>query len=421
MKKAKLLAACLFLVVCAHGQEDLGRKITKELCSEKYFGRGYIKQGDSLAAAYLARLFEAHGLEKMGDSYFQPFQFNVNTFPGEMKLVLNGKSLIPGEDFMVDPASGSSDLKWSYRYLPKEELFSEQVMADLLYQLRNKPTWNALVIDLRGITGDSLKQVKGFAQGIAQACHVMSVSDEKFTFSVAQEQLPYTYVHVHGESFEKGVEITSQVEAVFKENHRARNVIACLPATRKTKNTIVLTAHYDHLGGMGAATYFPGGNDNASGTSMLFALAEEFKQQKKRKSNYVFIAFAGEEAGLLGSKHFVDTPLVNLKRIRFLLNLDIMGSGEEGITVVNGSVYQKEFDRLSAINTEKAYVKQVKIRGKAANSDHYWFSENGVPAFFIYTMGPNKHYHDVFDTYEELSFSEYNDLLHLITEFIKGF
>ncbi len=95
-----------------------------------------------------------------------------------------------------------------------------------------------------------------------------------------------------------------------------------------------------------------------------------------------------------------------------------MGSGEEGITVVNATEYPKQFQQLFDINTKKNYLTTIKKRGKAANSDHYWFSENGVPAFFIYTMGPNKNYHDVFDTYENLSFNEYNDLIKLLGEFI---
>jgi hypothetical protein len=72
---------------------------------------------------------------------------------------------------------------------------------------------------------------------------------------------------------------------------------------------------------------------------------------------------------------------------------------------------------LSSINSTQQFVSQVKIRGKAANSDHYFFSEAGVPAFFMYTMGPNKHYHDVGDTYENLSFNEFNDIFQLLVDF----
>jgi hypothetical protein len=66
-------------------------------------------------------------------------------------------------------------------------------------------------------------------------------------------------------------------------------------------------------------------------------------------------------------------------------------------------------------------VPLVKPRGPSANSDHYFFTEAGVPAFFIYTMGPNKHYHDVFDTYNELSFKAFDGLSLLFERFLRSF
>ena len=147
-------------------------------------------------------------------------------------------------------------------------------------------------------------------------------------------------------------------------------------------------------------------------------MAKYFKENPS-DYNILFIAFAGEEAGLLGSKYFVENPVLKLKKIKFLVNLDIMGSGEDGVTVVNATLFEKEFALLQQINTEKSLLKVVKKRGPAANSDHYWFTLQGVPAFFVYTMGPNKNYHDVFDIYGNLSFKEYEDITTLLIEFVK--
>jgi len=171
---------------------------------------------------------------------------------------------------------------------------------------------------------------------------------------------------------------------------------------------------------MGSQTYFPGANDNASGVAMLLELAKYFKENPL-DYNVMIIAFAGEEVGLLGSEYFVRYPWIDLKNIKFLVNLDIMGSGEEGITVVNGTKYTKEFNRLVKVNEEKKGLSLIKPRGEAANSDHYWFSKMNVPAFFIYTMGPNKNYHDVFDTYENLSFAKFNDIKDLLINFVRTF
>jgi Zn-dependent M28 family amino/carboxypeptidase len=112
---------------------------------------------------------------------------------------------------------------------------------------------------------------------------------------------------------------------------------------------------------MGENAYFPGANDNASGTTMLVTLAQYFKENPS-KYNLVFIAFAGEEAGLVGSEYFVNHPFFKLKKIKFLLNLDIMGSGEEGITVVNATEHKKEFEVLDKLNKEENFLSKIKKR-----------------------------------------------------------
>ena len=162
---------------------------------------------------------------------------------------------------------------------------------------------------------------------------------------------------------------------------------------------------------------FPGANDNASGVAMLLSLANYFSD-KSPKYNLVFMAFGAEEAGILGSKYYVENPLFPLQDIKFVLNLDIMGTGDEGITVVNGTQHKKQFKLLSDINKKHKYLPKIKIRGRAANSDHYWFSQLGIPSFFIYTMGGIKAYHDIYDRAETLPMSEFNDLYHLLIEFL---
>lgn len=416
--KAALLFVLIFQVSWNFAQLEEARRITSTLCSETYFGRGYVKGGDSLAALFLVDEFKKRGLKKIGKSYMQPFTFDVNTFPGKMEMKADGKALVPAIDFMVDPNSGSSAATWQYFLMGEKELSDERTLTQLRDELRGNRKWNSIVIDIRNLKGDSLKDARSLAPVLAQFCDVLVITDEKFTFSVGSEPFAHALIYMQGRCFQKGLKLETAIEHVFKKNHRANNVIALLPAAKKTNKTLVFSAHYDHLGGMGNATYFPGGNDNASGTSMLFTLADHFNNNPV-PYNIVFIAFAGEEAGLIGSKYFTEHPLIKLKDIRFLLNLDIMGSGEDGITVVNATLFPKEFESITALNDEHQYLKQVKKRGPAANSDHYWFTEKGVPAFFIYTMGDNKHYHDVLDTYEALSFNEYEDITKLISAFVK--
>jgi Zn-dependent M28 family amino/carboxypeptidase len=168
---------------------------------------------------------------------------------------------------------------------------------------------------------------------------------------------------------------------------------------------------------MGADALFPGANDNASGVALLLSMVKHYSVNKPKYS-VVFIAFSGEEIGLLGSQYFTDHPLFPLKKIKFLINFDLAGTGDEGIQVVNGKKYQSKFDLLTSINKERSLLPQIKIRGEACNSDHCMFHMKGVPCFYIYTLGGIQAYHDIYDKGETLPLTEFQDYFTLMAEFI---
>jgi hypothetical protein len=103
------------------------------------------------------------------------------------------------------------------------------------------------------------------------------------------------------------------------------------------------------------------------------------------------------------------------------LNLDLNGTGDDGIMVVNGKIHEKEFAALQRLNNQKQYFNLVKSRGKAANSDHYPFSEKGIKAFFIYTMGGTTAYHDVNDTAKNLPLTRFPELFRLLLDLSRAF
>ena len=418
--QSKILFIGLLLSFSSFGQIDEVKRITEELCSPEFHGRGYVHKGDSIAAVFLKKEFEKIGVEAYKKDYFQTFEFPVNRFPDSMQVNINGKKLTPGMHFMVDPASGSSHLKLTPFRIDAATAMDPDKLISSIRRVMGSNKYNSLAVDLAGVSADTLKELRGISQelGNVSKLPILEIIDSKFTWSVAQHQFEFPLIQIQDSIFQWDKDVTINIDAEFVESYQTQNVIAYIPAKKCSKKTIVFTAHYDHLGRMGAGTYFPGANDNASGTAMLITMAKYFKENPAN-CNVMFVAFAGEEAGLVGSKYFVEHPLINLKKIKFLVNLDIMGSGEEGITVVNATLFEDEFKMLQDINGEKQLLSKVKKRGPAANSDHYWFTEKGVPAFFIYTMGPNKHYHDVFDTYDELSFSEYHDITTLLIEFVR--
>ena len=246
----------------------------------------------------------------------------------------------------------------------------------------------------------------------------IQIEEKKLTWSVNnQQKFPVVYI------LRKALpaptsKIKIQVDASLI-NYNAKNIIGQIEG-QVPDSFIFITAHYDHLGQMGKKTYFPGGNDNASGTSMVLNLMEYYSNPiNKPRYTLVFILFAGEEAGLLGSEYYTTHPTKDLNKIKFLLNLDLMGTGEEGMMVVNGSIFEKEFSLLEKINSEKNLLKTIGKRGKAQNSDHYYFTEKGVPAFFFYTTGGRTAYHDIYDDGPGLPLTKFKEVFTLISTFIK--
>ena len=125
-----------------------------------------------------------------------------------------------------------------------------------------------------------------------------------------------------------------------------------------------------------------------------------------------------EMGGLVGSKYFVNNPLFPLNSIRFVVNLDMTGDATNGITVVNAIEQKKAFTLLNNINEQKSYLPKINERDQSANSDHYHFSQRGVPAIFIYGNGTKPYYHDVFDKVNELSLENIDGLSKLLIDFV---
>jgi hypothetical protein len=418
MRLALSLFFCLQLFA-SFGQQFPYRDLITQLCSPAFAGRGYVDDGAIKAANLIADEFQKIGLRPFKKNQQQYFNLPVQTFPGACLFVAGEDTLVPGVDYLIDPASaGTAPKKYQLVYCN----------AATLYRSTNAfkpcPKDRILVVSTSGYGGDTNKIMQSRLQELKRFAATIELSDKKLTWSVSQTASLYPAFQVLSSSFvARPQNAYIHLESKFIADFPSSNVIGYLPASQKAKKKpyIVLTAHYDHLGKMGSATYFPGANDNASGVGMLLYLADQLSKKRDPNYNYVFIAFGAEEAGLVGSKHFVEHPLFDLKQIRFLLNTDIMGSGEEGITVVNATLFKPEFEKLIELNEEGNYLPQIKSRGPAANSDHYFFTEKGVPAFFVYTMGPNKHYHDIDDRSEELSYAAFEPLAQLLISFLRSF
>lgn len=375
-------------------------------------GRGYVAGGDSLAADRIAAEFDRLGLEPLDGRRFQHFSFPVNSFPDSVRVAVDGRPLQPGVDFLVDPASGPADGTYRLVNLTLEDLLTAERRAMTMSVISG----NAARLRFPSTTNkDSLALFRSLEQEVVRHAPVFRTDVPKLIWSVAGRQYRNAVIDVRvGVVPDTAMDITLQVRPRMLPRHAARNVLGVVPARGGSKEWVIVSAHYDHLGHMGPDVVFPGANDNASGLAMLLCLAEAVKGEPLRR-NVLFVAFAGEEAGLAGSEWFVADRPIDLTKVAMVVNLDLNGTGEEGITVVNSTVQQRFFDQLVEINTRDGLLTAVKPRGPACNSDHCPFVEKGVPAVFIYTMGGIAAYHDVFDRPETLPLTEFEDLHRLLT------
>jgi aminopeptidase YwaD len=402
---------------------NYARTVVNTLASPAYKGRGYFGDGAELASSFIAAEFKKAGVIPLNDgSYFQPFNISVNTFPGRVELTLNKQQLTTAKDYLIDASSPSLTGKFKVYPLSRADLLDQQTLIKQL-QLAQEAF---LLIDNRPVENESAAD-KATADQILEQLNtapelklkgIIIYSTAKLTWTTLPFQGPRMVIFVNKPDLDPASinEINLAVDAKFVPDFVARNVTGMIKGRSQTDSTIVITAHYDHLGMLGNNVYLPGANDNASGVAMLLKFVKHYAKTKP-KYNTVFLAFSGEEIGLLGSKAFVEKPLVDLQKIRFLVNFDLAGTGEEGIKVVNGSIFKEKFEKLVTLNKEYKLLPKVDIRGAACNSDHCWFYEKGVPSFFIYTQGGISAYHDIYDRPETLPLTAFVPFFQLMTKF----
>ncbi len=421
MKLIRQLLFFIFLCNAALAQDiDYARQVINDLCAPEMYGRGYVNNGDEAAAHYLRNQLEKMVVSAFDFNYYQDFKMNVNAFPEAMEVDVDGKQLHPGIDFIVSPDAPSVNGEYDIIYLNKSVIGNPNKMDE--FEKADKKG-KAILLDSTGFNKVQKEYFLNAEMNPFEAAVIIKLLPEKLTWGVSQNVSPSTTLEILKGVFPTNAKkIKLNISNKFLPKYGSQNILGFIEGKNKPDSSIVFSAHYDHLGMMGSETIFPGANDNASGTAMLLNLAQYYsKPENKPDYTIVFIFFAAEEAGLVGSKFYTENPVFPLEEIKFLINIDLAGTGDEGITVVNGSVFENEFNKLKELNESKKYLAQVKVRGKAANSDHYYFTEKGVPSFFIYTMGGIKAYHDVYDKPETLPLTEFKDLFRLLTDFVKTF
>ncbi len=183
------------------------------------------------------------------------------------------------------------------------------------------------------------------------------------------------------------------------------NIVGFL--NNKAENTIVIGAHFDHLGygaegslHRGEHAIHNGADDNASGVSVLLNLASKLKKANTN-NNYLFIAFSGEEMGLLGSNYFVKNPTIDIKKVNYMINMDMVGRLKADSTLAVYGVGTSPILR----QTLKAHNTKFKLIDKDSGvgpSDHTSFYNADVPVLHFFT-GQHEDYHKPSDDADKLN------------------
>jgi hypothetical protein len=205
----------------------------------------------------------------------------------------------------------------------------------------------------------------------------------------------------------------------------AYNVIGVLEGSDPIlkKENIIIGAHYDHLGrgGEGSLASKPGeihhgADDNASGTAGLIELARLFSvQRSKLKRTLIFIAFGGEEEGLLGSNYYVNHPLAPLTNTVGMINMDMIGRMKDRKLIIGGVGTAKEWRGM--IEPEKSFALTLNEDG-VGPSDHSSFYLKQVPVLFFWT-GTHNDYHKPSDTWDKINYTDEAKILGFVARIVR--
>ncbi len=187
----------------------------------------------------------------------------------------------------------------------------------------------------------------------------------------------------------------------------------------KAENTVIIGAHYDHLGFGGEGSLYRdsikaihnGADDNASGVSVLLNLAAKLKD-KNTNNNYLFMAFSGEEMGLLGSNYFVKNPTIDTKKVSYMINMDMVGRMKKDSSLaVYGTGTSPIFKQI--LKSHNDNFKLIQQESGVGPSDHTSFYLADIPVLHFFT-GQHEDYHKPGDDSEKLNY----DGMYLISDYI---
>lgn len=429
--RAVLLLVLLFVIQDSFAQKKKSPKLSKAdqamvrnlqshigyLASDKLEGRRAGTNGEKLASEYISQKFQEIGLQpKGGDGFFQSFEiYDGKQINKATHFIVNDNALAVEKDFFPFPFSQNlsiealpaiavqeADMPWFYD------------LKETLEENKNNPHF-----DLNEFIRSNAKKAKSRGAAAVILYNTSAVDDKlKFDPKDRTDKLDIPVIYVSKEASKKyfsdpaaTLDIKIKID-IGEKKRTGRNVIGYLD--NGAPKTIVLGAHYDHLGygednnsmfRTGEKMIHNGADDNASGTAALIELARILKNTKQKSNNYLFIAFSAEELGLNGSKFFTENPTVDFSKVNYMINMDMIGRLNDSSQVVTIGGFGTSPQWGSLINpVDKKNQFTIRIDSSGTGpSDHTSFYRKDIPVLFFFT-GLHTDYHKPTDDIDKINY-----------------
>ena len=405
----------------------------KYLADDRLEGRRAGTPGEKLAADFIQSAFNEIGLQPMGTNHGWEQAFEIN----------DGKQIDSSTHFRIN----DQELTLQQEYFPLAYSARKSVEGTLAIALQESGVpW---FIDLKEmIEANQNNPHFNFEDAMhskVQDCEKKgataivffntSTTDDQIQFNPKDRsepaQIPVLYVNKEAKAKwlkDEAATLDVKISVGLNEMKRtANNVIGFLDNHATT--TIIIGAHYDHLGygEDGGSLYHGkekqihnGADDNASGTAGLIELARMLKQSKIRKNNYLFIAFSGEELGLLGSKFFTENPTIPLNAVNYMINMDMIGRLNDSthqLTIGGYGTSPAWGEKISGIKDSRYFSIKIDSSGSGP-SDYTSFYRKDIPVLFFFT-GLHSDYHKPTDDYDKINYPGELKVVKFIYELVE--
>ncbi|MFM2135759.1 MAG: hypothetical protein RL021_1159 [Bacteroidota bacterium] len=413
------------------------------LASDNFEGRETGEPGALKARDYIVDQFELINLKKRGSKgYLQEFDFPKGAeFNKSTQLYINSHSFTVNQDFYPLPYSSNAVVTGYIARvgsgiddagLKRQDYLGKTNLAKKIFVIQygtpdgNNPHGKfAEWTDLRKRIDVAIGRG---ATGVIFINSDTSITDPKADFDnrITATSVPVIFAKGKAAELLRDSVITNITVGVGIEriHKKGFNVIGMID--NKAPYSVVIGAHYDHLGYgeegslyRGEKAVHNGADDNASGTAALIELARRLKADGPKSNNYVFIAFSGEEKGLLGSNWFCKNPTIDLASVNYMINLDMVGrlKPDEKTLIISGSGTSPRWKTLmDSISVDGIRIKQTE--SGVGPSDHTSFYLKDIPVLHFFS-GTHSDYHKPSDDADHLNLDGEVSIIKMILNTIR--